>query len=69
MIGKKEAAAELLRRRGARRTLAAYINFTNRKYKQSGFSAAVCAALDMFIDDMIAGKRPILVLQAPPQHG
>lgn len=66
---KREAAAELIRRREARRNLAAYINFTNRKYKQSGFSAAVCAALDMFIDDMQAGKRPILVLQAPPQHG
>lgn len=66
---KREAAAELLRRRDARRGLAAYINFTSRKYKQSGFSAAVCAALDMFIADMQAGKRPILVLQAPPQHG
>jgi predicted phage terminase large subunit-like protein len=66
---KREAAAELLRRRASRRDLAAYINFTNPKYKQSGFSAAVCAALNMFIDDVIAGKRPILVLQAPPQHG
>lgn len=66
---KREAAAELLRRREARRQLAAYINFTSPKYKQSGFSASVCAALDMFLDDMQAGKRPILVLQAPPQHG
>ena len=66
---KREAAAELLRRREARRRLAAYINFTSPKYKQSGFSASVCAALDMFIDDMQAGKRPILILQAPPQHG
>ena len=66
---KREAAAELLRRREARRQLAAYINFTSPKYKQSGFSAAVCAALDMFIDDMQACRRPILVLQAPPQHG
>ena len=66
---KREAAAELLRRREARRQLAAYINFTSPKYKQSGFSAAVCAALDLFLDDMQAGKRPILILQAPPQHG
>ena len=51
---KREAAAELLRRREPRRQLAAYINFTNPKYKQSGFSAAVCAALDMFIADMQA---------------
>jgi hypothetical protein len=69
VIGKKEAAAELLRRREARRQLAAYIGYTSPKYKPSGFSAAVCAALDMFIDDMQAGRRPILVLQAPPQHG
>jgi len=68
-MGRKEAAAELLRRREARRQLAAYIGYTSPKYKQSGFSASVCAALDMFLDDMQAGKRPILILQAPPQHG
>ena len=66
---KREAAAELLKRREARRQLAAYITYTNPKYKQSGFSAAVCAALDLFLDDVQAGRRPILVLQAPPQHG
>lgn len=69
LLTKREAAAELLRRRNARRYLADYIRFTNRKYKESAFSAAVCAALDLFIADMEAGKRPILVLQAPPQHG
>jgi predicted phage terminase large subunit-like protein len=68
-LTKRDAAAELLRRREARRSLSAYINYTNPKYKNSGFSAAVCAALDLFIDDMVAGRRPILVLQAPPQHG
>jgi len=26
-------------------------------------------ALDKFVDDVQAGKRPILILQAPPQHG
>lgn len=69
MISKKEAAAELLRRRAARKALAAYIGYTSPKYKSSAFSDAVCAALDLFIQDMQAGKRPILVLQAPPQHG
>lgn len=38
---KREAAAELLRRREARRQLAAYIRYTSPKYKQSGFSAIV----------------------------
>ena len=69
MISKREAAVELIRRREARRNLAAYIGYTSQKYKPSGFSASVCAALDMFLDDMQAGKRPILILQAPPQHG
>lgn len=66
---KREAAAELMRRREARKQLAAYISFTSPKYKTSGFSVAVCAALDKFLVDMQAGLRPILVLQAPPQHG
>lgn len=69
MITKREAAAELLARRRARKRLAAYIGYTNRKYKCSGFSDAVCEALDQFLEDMQAGKRPILILQAPPQHG
>lgn len=69
MISKREAAAELLRRREARRKLGAYITYLNPKYKKSYFSDLVCAALDQFIEDVQAGRRPILILQAPPQHG
>lgn len=69
MIDKRAAAAELLRRRQARKALLEYILYTNPKYKTSSFAAMVCSALDLFLDDMQAGKRPILVLQAPPQHG
>lgn len=69
MISRKEAAAELLRRRLARKSVGEYIKFVSAKYKWSGFAGAVCAALDLFVDDVMAGKRPILVLQAPPQHG
>lgn len=65
----QEAAKELLRRREARNNLSAYIQYTNPKYKVSGFSNAVCYALDRFLIDVHAGKRPILILQAPPQHG
>jgi len=69
MITVQEAAAELLKRRHARRNLLDYITYTTPGYKQSNFSATVCAAIDKFIDDMVASKRPILILQAPPQHG
>ena len=68
-ITQADAALELLKRRRGRRSLAAYIGYTNRKYKRSTFSDKVCAAIDQFIEDVYAGKRPILVLQAPPQHG
>jgi len=64
-----EAAQELLSRRRARRMLAEYIAYTSKKYKRSKFSDLVCSAIDQFIEDVFAGKRPILVLQAPPQHG
>ena len=69
MITQQQAAAELLRRRRARKSLGAYIRFTNHKYKTSYFSDTVCAAIDKFVEDVEAGLRPILVLQAPPQHG
>lgn len=69
MTSPAEAAKELLRRRQARKSLGAYISYTNPKYKVSSFSDAVCAAIDKFVDDVEAGKRPVLILQAPPQHG
>lgn len=56
-------------RRRARRELHEYIRYTNKNYKVSMFSELVCATLDKFVEDVQAGKRPILILQAPPQHG
>lgn len=68
-ISPVEAARELLARRKARAAFLPYITFTTKNYKVSRFAEMVCAALDQFILDVQAGKRPILVLQAPPQHG
>lgn len=65
----KAAAAELLKRRNARRSLHDFITYINPDYITSQFSINVCAALDQFIIDMLDGKRPILILGAPPQHG
>lgn len=56
-------------RRKARKHLHAYIEATNPRYKVSYFSRAVCTALDKFVQDVLDRKRPILILQAPPQHG
>lgn len=54
----------------ARTNYAAFVAAVHRpRYKHSPFSAAVCRAIDKFVDDVLAGKRPVLMLTAPPQHG
>ena len=63
------AAQELLRRRKARRGLLDFILYINPEYIVSEFSVELCAALDQFFIDQQAGLRPVLVVQAPPQHG
>lgn len=66
----KKIASEALRaRKFASESLHHYILYTTQGYKVSSFSETVCAALDKFIRDVAEGKRPILILQAPPQHG
>jgi len=69
MVSVSEAAAELLARRNGRRRIYDYIRYTSPKYKPSVFAQTVCAAIDKFVEDVQAGLRPILILQAPPQHG
>lgn len=54
----------------ARTNYAAFISAVHQpRYKHSAFSARVCKAVDTFVNDLIAGKRPVLMLTAPPQHG
>lgn len=69
----KQLQAELERRRLsaelARRRLDGFISHTYPGYTHSNFSRQICAALDEFMLAVQARKRPILVLQAPPQHG
>jgi len=69
MISKKEAAKELLFRRNARTDLLSFVKFIKDDYIVSTFSIELCAALNTFYDDVKAGKRPILIVEAPPQHG
>jgi predicted phage terminase large subunit-like protein len=69
MTSQAEAAAELLARRRARTHMINFVQYTMDEYHVSDFAVQVCEALDQFYDDMTAGKRPILILQAPPQHG
>lgn len=65
----EEVARELLKRRQARRSLLAFIRYINPEYIVSDFSITVCASLEVFIAECMEGLRPVLILQAPPQHG
>lgn len=69
MISSADAAKELLRRRQARKSILSFICYINPEYIVSDFSIMVCSALEKFIADCVEGVRPVLILQAPPQHG
>ena len=69
MVSKQQAAKEICARRNARSRLLDYILYTSQDYRLSAFARMVCAVIDQFILDVQAGKRPVLILQAPPQHG
>lgn len=58
-----------LRLREARESFFAYRKLTNPKLKIGWWQEEVCNQLQQFYDDLIANKRPQLVIQAPPQHG
>ena len=54
----------------ARTNYAAFVAAVHRPtFRHSTFSARVCAAIDEFVADVIAGKRPVLMLTTGPQHG
>ena len=65
----EQAVRQLMERNTARSCLLEYIKYTKDDYVVSDFSIKVCESLDKFLEDVENGKRPILILQAPPQHG
>ena len=44
-----------------------FINYP--KFKKGWFPQDLSENLQKFYDDMVAGLRPVLIIQAPPQHG
>lgn len=56
-------------KREARRNFLAFRRYIDPKLKMGWFVREVTNELQGFYDDWMAGKRPTLVIQAPPQHG
>lgn len=65
----KERELRLLLVEQARRSFAAFVSYMNADYIHSDFSRTVCTELDAFLEKVFTGQRPVLILQAPPQHG
>ena len=55
--------------REARRSFLSFRKLVNPKSKWGWWQEEVARELQQFNDDLTAGKRPKLVIQAPPQHG
>lgn len=54
----------------SRRNFLAYRMFMRYgNFDHNWFVADICSHLQQFYLDMVAGKRPVLAIQAPPQHG
>ncbi len=60
---------EELARREARQSFWAFRQYFNPKNKWGWFQKEVAQHLQQFAMDVLANKRPKLVIQAPPQHG
>lgn len=65
----KLALLKEARFRKCRADFLAYRKTINPKIKWGWWQEEIAVKLQEFYDDLIAGKRPKLVIQAPPQHG
>ena len=60
---------ERVREEMARRSLLNFILHTKPDYQAGWFHRDICRRLDKFLADVKSGKRPRLIIQAPPRHG
>ena len=63
-IGSDQVVQEL-----ARRDFKYFVKAIKPDFIFSRFGITVCNALNKFLEDVENGTRPILILEAPPQHG
>lgn len=53
----------------ARESFWAYRQYINERLKLSWFQKLVAQHLQKFANDLVSGRKPKLILEAPPQHG
>jgi predicted phage terminase large subunit-like protein len=63
------AETELIRRELARRHILDYIKYLFPDYIAESFNVRVCNEIMWWLDEIIAGNDPNLIIEAPPRHG
>jgi predicted phage terminase large subunit-like protein len=66
---KERARQELAKRELAKRHLLAFIMRYEPTYEAGWFHKVLAEALMQFLEDVIAGKSPRLIITVPPRHG
>ena len=65
----RAAQAELARRELARRSLLDFILYFEPDYDAGWVHQEICARLEQFVEDILAGRSPHLIICMPPRHG
>ena len=65
----REAALHELQRRASRQKLSEFISFTKPDYDMGWVHEEICDTLDQFLEDVVDGKSPRLIICMPPRSG
>ena len=65
----RDAALHELSRRASKQKLSEFIAFTKPDYDMGWVHQEICDTLDAFLDDVVAGKSPRLIICMPPRSG
>lgn len=60
---------DLIKQELSRRHFIDYVAYIDPKFIFGWWNTLLCNRLQKFYDDLIAGEKPVLLIQAPPQHG
>ena len=58
-----------LKQARARRHLLNFIRYTMPEYLSGWFAQELCTSLEVFLDKVVRGESPRLIVMAPPRHG
>jgi predicted phage terminase large subunit-like protein len=60
---------DLIKQELSRREFIDYVAYIDPKFLFGWWNTLLCHRLQQFYNDLVAGKKPVLLIQAPPQHG